>query len=40
MIWWCKVSPALVILAAIAGSLVYAVVMEKKVRQAVKEEKP
>ena len=40
LIWWCKVSPALVILAAIAGSLVYAVVMEKKVRQAVKEEKP
>lgn len=33
LIWWCKVSPALVILAAIAGSFVYAVLMEKKVKQ-------
>lgn len=38
LIWWCKVSPTIVILAAIAGSLVYAIVMERKVKQTVKEE--
>ena len=38
LIWWCKVSPALVILTAIAGSLVYAIVMEKKMKKAGKEE--
>ena len=30
LIWLCKISPAIVILAAIAGSLVYALVMEKR----------
>ena len=34
LIWWCKVSPAIVILAAIAGSLVYALLMERKMRLA------
>lgn len=33
LIWWCKVSPAIIILAAIAGSLIYAVVMERKMKQ-------
>ena len=37
LIWWCKVSPAIVILAAIAGGLVYAIVMERKMK---KEAKP
>ena len=32
LIWWCKVSPAIVILAAIAGSLIYAVVMERRMK--------
>ena len=32
LIWWCKVSPAIVILAAIAGSLLYAILMERKVK--------
>ena len=40
LIWWCKVSPAIVILAAIAGSLVYAILMERKTKLAEKEEKP
>ena len=34
LIWLCKISPAIVILAAIAGSLVYALVMQKKAKQA------
>ena len=34
LIWWCKVSPAIVILAAILGSLIYALTMEKKAKQA------
>ena len=38
LIYGCKVSPALVILAAIAGSLVYALVMERKMKQAGKED--
>lgn len=38
LIWWCKVSPALVILAAIAGSLIYAIVIDKRAKQATKEE--
>ena len=38
LIWWCKVSPAIVIIAAIAGSLVYALIMERKLRQKGKEE--
>ena len=32
LIWWCKVSPAIIILAAIAGSLFYAVLMERKIK--------
>jgi chromate transporter len=40
LIWWLKVSPAWVILAAIAGSAIYAVVMERKMRNAEKEVKP
>lgn len=40
LIWWCKVSPAIVIIAAIAGSLVYALLMERKIRQDRKEEMP
>ena len=41
LIWWFKVSPAIVILAAIAGSLVYAILMERKVKNIVdKEVKP
>ena len=38
LIWWCKVSPAYVILAAIAGSVVYAIVMERKMKTTKKEE--
>lgn len=38
LIWWCKVSPAIVILAAIAGSLVYALLMERKIKQKGKED--
>ena len=34
LIWLCKVSPAIVILAAIAGSLIYALTLEKKAKQA------
>ena len=34
LIWLCKISPAIVILAAIAGSLAYALVMQKKAKQA------
>lgn len=33
LIWWLKVSPAWVILAAIAGSLIYALVINKKAKQ-------
>lgn len=33
LIWWLKVSPAWVILAAIAGSLVYALVINKKAKK-------
>ena len=40
LIWWLKVSPAWVILAAIAGSAIYAVVMERKMKTAEKEVKP
>ena len=36
LIWLCKISPAIVILAAIAGSLIYALVMEKRAIQASK----
>ena len=38
LIWWCKVSPVIVIIAAIAGSLVYAIVMERKMKQTAKKE--
>lgn len=34
LIWLCKISPAIVILAAILGSLIYALTMEKKAKQA------
>ena len=30
LIWWCKISPVYVILAAIAGSLVYAIVIGRR----------
>ena len=40
LIWWLKVSPAWVILAAIAGSAIYAVIMERKMKTAEKEVKP
>ena len=41
LIWWFKVSPAIVILAAIAGSIVYAIFMDRKVKNVVdKEVKP
>ena len=30
LIWWLKISPAYVILAAIAGSLVYALIINRK----------
>ena len=40
LIWWLKVSPAWVILAAIAGSSIYAIVMERKMKTAEKEVKP
>ena len=33
LIWWLKVSPALVILAAIAGSLIYALIINRKAKQ-------
>ena len=33
LIWWLKVSPALVILAAIAGSLIYAFFINRKAKQ-------
>jgi chromate transport protein ChrA len=29
LIWWCKISPAYVILAAIAGSLIYALIIRR-----------
>jgi chromate transport protein ChrA len=34
LIWWCKISPAYVILAAIAGSLIYALIIRRKTRDA------
>ena len=41
LIWWFKISPAIVILAAIAGSLIYAIIMERKLkRNPSKEVKP
>lgn len=33
LIWWCKISPAYVILAAIAGSLIYALIIERKAKE-------
>ena len=30
LIWWCKISPAYVILAAIAGSLIYALIISRR----------
>lgn len=38
LIVWCKVSPAMVILAAIGGSLIFAIFMERKMKQKRKEE--
>ena len=38
LIWWCKVSPVIVIIAAIAGSMIYALVMERKMKQPAKKE--
>ena len=32
LIWWCKISPAYVILAAIAGSLIYALVIGRRTK--------
>lgn len=40
LIWWLKVSPAWVILAAIAGSAVYAIVMERKMNPVKSQVKP
>jgi hypothetical protein len=34
LIWWCKISPAYVILAAIAGSIIYALIIRHKTRDA------
>lgn len=36
LIWWCKISPAYVILTAIACSLVYAIIIERKAKEAEK----
>ena len=36
LIWWCKISPAYVILTAIAGSLIYALIIERKAKEAEK----
>lgn len=36
LIWWCKISPAYVILTAIAGSLIYALTIERKAKEAEK----
>ena len=33
LIWWCKISPAYVILIAIAGSLIYALIINKKAKE-------
>ena len=30
LIWWCKISPAYVILAALAGSLIYALIVKRR----------
>ena len=38
LIWWCKVSPVIVIIAAIVGSLVYAMVMERRIKQTANKE--
>ncbi len=40
LIWWLKVSPAWVILAAIAGSAIYAIVMGKRMKPAEAQVKP
>jgi chromate transporter len=40
LIWWLKVSPAWVILAAIAGSVIYAIVMERKMKPVESQVKP
>ena len=40
LIWWLKVSPAWVILAAIAGSAIYAIVMERKMKPVESQVKP
>ena len=39
LIYFCKISPALVILTAIAGSLVFALLRERKLKKAGKEDK-
>lgn len=36
LIYWCKISPAYVILTAIAGSLIYALIVERKAKEAEK----
>ena len=36
LIWWCKISPAYVILTAIAGSLIYAIIIDRKTKEAEK----
>lgn len=36
LIWWCKISPAYVILTAIACNLVYAIIIERKAKEAEK----
>ena len=36
LIWWCKISPAYVILTAIAGSLIYALIINRKAKEAKK----
>lgn len=33
LIWWCKVSPAYIILAAIVGSVMYAIYSQKKLQK-------
>ena len=40
LIWWCKISPAYVILAAIAGSLVYALIIGRKTEDGGRETSP
>ena len=36
LIWWCKISPAYVILTAIASSMIYALIIERKAKEAKK----